>query len=126
MSNITMGPGTLYFGLPGDDTLHPLGEVAELNLAEAVEEKDAIKVQEIIRDKAMGATFEITLTKQQMENLYDVAFGITRIVYEMIGKYKSGDRVCYLALHHKKARVRKKNWRRAYQMVEKEARKHDK
>lgn len=122
MSNIDAGPGVLYIGTK-DGELLTLGSVRELEYIhgpyyELTGEDNPF----IVRHEA-EANFEVVMTREQVEHFLTEIMGITRIVYEMIGKYKSGDRVCWLALHHKKARVRKKNMRRAYRMVAKETEK---
>lgn len=114
--------GTLYIGMQDGKQLI-LGKVGELEYTEMPDENILGLTAPLVVSEQAGIDFEVTMSRQQIERFLDVAMGITRIVYEMIRKYKNGDRVCYLAMHHKKNRVRKKNRRRAYRMAEKEARK---
>lgn len=119
MDITTMSPGTLYIGLPGDDKLTPLSEVAEADLVNAVEEKDDIAVKKIIDINTQEATFMLTLTQEQVDSFFDTLYHIRDNVLKII-RNDGHTRVCHLAKHAKKWRTRKKNIHRAYRLLEKE------
>ena len=113
---LTFGQGKIYVGSP-DGPLHPLGEVEEIELIDACNEKDAVKVEQILSLHEQEATFTINLTQEQIKNLYDVVFKITKTVLSIV-RGEGNARVCHLAKHGRKHRTRKKNVRRAIRIAE--------
>lgn len=123
MNNVSFSPGTIYVGAPGGP-LHPLGEVEELELLGAIENKDTLELQQVLSLHEKEASFTINMTKKQMDNFFDVVFGITKTVLSII-RGEGNARVAHLAKYGRKHRTRKKNVRRAYRAAERMASNED-
>lgn len=113
------GRGTLYVG-PVGGPLHPFGEVEKVDLIDACNEKDALKVDQILSLHEQEASFTINLTQDQIKKLYDVVFKITETVLSIV-RGEGNARVCHLAKYSRKHRTRKKNIRRAFRLAERGA-----
>lgn len=113
MVGIKHGAGMLYIGLPGDEELVPLGEVAEGMLFEAVEDRDAYAIKQIITNTQAEATFTVHLSKTQMDNLMFEVYGFRKMALDQMRESGHG-RVAHLATRARKRKTRKKNLHRAY------------
>jgi len=112
-----MSAGMLYIGSLGDDNFEPLGETVCSELTVVEEAMDAYGAHDIVTTGE--ATFEMKLTKKQVEDFFEFVFHIKDQVLRII-RNEGNARVCHLAKHGKKARTRKKNLRRAFRILERE------
>lgn len=117
LNGITLGPGTLYIGLPGEE-LVPISEVKETKLIEAIENKDAVEIRNIIR-APNEASFTVDLTKQVVEKFLMMITKVDQYILDII-REEGHKKVCHLSRHAKKHRTRKKNFNRARRILVKE------
>lgn len=119
MVEMKLGAGTLFIGLPGDEEFVPLGEVADGGkvIVEAYEKHDAFAVQQLIMTAKEEATFTVKVSKKQIDNLLIEAYGIRKMVLDMVRERGHG-RIAHLATYARKRKTRKKNLHRAFRMLE--------
>lgn len=121
MNGITLGPGTLYIGLPGEELI-PVGEVKETEMIEAIENKDAMVDQNILRigNALSEISIAVEMSRQAMEKFLMEITGVHKYVLDIM-REEGHKKVYHLALHAKKRRTRKKNFNRARRILAKEA-----
>lgn len=117
MNGITLNPGTLYFGLPGDDPI----PVKETQLIEAKDIKDDVDTENIIRvGKALSeVSISVEISLQAMGKFLMEITGVRQYVLDII-REEGHQKVWHLAQHAKKRRTRKKNFNRARRILAKE------
>lgn len=117
MTDIKMGPGTLFFRDENDELL-PLGDVTEGAIKKELTE--CIEYGPLSLSTEGKATLTISLSTEKMERLLQVLLNVTNTVLGILRNQGNNPRVCHLAKYAKKHRTRKKNIRRAYRILEKE------
>lgn len=110
MVGIRHGEGMLFFQRV-DGEYEPLGKVTEGIVFETVEDYSGSAIHQLATEAE--ATFTLNLTKQQIDNFLIEAWGIKKMVLDLVG-----GRVAHLAHHGRKRKTRKKNVRRAIRMLE--------
>lgn len=117
MNGITLNPGTMYFGLPGDDPI----PVKETQLIEAKDIKDNVEVENIIRvgEALSEFSFSVQMARQAVEKFLMEITGVNQYVLDII-REEGHQKVWHLAKHAKKRRTRKKNFNRALRILAKE------
>ncbi len=121
MNGITINPGVMYIGLPGEDLI-PVSEIKAADLTEAVENKDAVEVQNILRVGAAlyKVSIAVDMTRQAMEKFLMEIMNVHKHVLDIM-REEGHKKVYHLAVHAKKRRTRKKNFNRAKRILTKEA-----
>lgn len=121
MNGITLNPGTLYIGLPGENIIH-VSEIKYADLTEAAENEDAMVDQNILRigNALSEVSFAIDLSRQAMEKFLMEIMGVHQHVLDIM-REEGHKKVYHLAVHGKKHRTRKKNFNRARRILAKEA-----
>lgn len=117
MNDVTFGAGTLFVGTP-DGELHPLGECEEMELCEAVMDKDIPRINEILSINE-DASFSITLNQEQVDAFFELFRRIRALAIDMV-RAAGYHRIAHLASHSKSWRVRKKNLFRTYRILKRE------
>lgn len=117
MNGITLNPGTMYIGLPGEDPI----PVKETQLIEAKDIKDDVDAENIIRvgDALSEVSIAVEMTRQAMEKFLMEIMGVHKHVLDIM-REEGHKNVYHLAVHAKKRRVRKKNFNRACRILAKE------
>ena len=117
MNGITLNPGTMYIGLPGEDPIH----VKETQLIEAKDIKDNVEVENIIRvgEALSEFSFSVQMARQAVEKFLMAITGVNQYVLDII-REEGHQKVWHLAKHAKKRRTRKKNFNRARRILAKE------
>ena len=117
MNGITLNPGTMYIGLPGEDPI----PVKETQLIEAKDIKDNVEVENIIRvgEALSEFSFSVQMARQAMEKFLMEITGVRQYVLDTI-REDGHQKVWHLAQHAKKRRTRKKNFKRARRILAKE------
>lgn len=110
---IEMGPGRLFFVMPGGEEIL-VGNPTELTMLEAepwpCAEPGPVR---IAAEAELTAT--IKLDKDQRTKFFDIVLGLAAAIYDLCPDKK----VVHLAQRHHKNRVRKKNRARAIRILEK-------
>lgn len=117
MNGITLNPGTMYIGLPGEDPI----PVKETQLIEAKDIKDNVEVENIIRvgEALSEFSFSVQMARQAVEKFLMEITGVNQYVLDII-REEGHQKVWHLAKHAKKRRTRKKNFNRARRILAKE------
>ena len=92
----------------------PIGELPEVYIP-VDGDRFTESVPPIIFANDQEQTIEFNVPRSKAERFLMEVLGIKRMVLDMVG-----GRVAHLARNHRKAKVRKKNVRRAFRMLEKE------
>lgn len=118
MSNTKTGPSGLSI-VYEDGTRQKVGEVPTVEPDELcfADNGDDI-IQRLRCDEE--ASFKIQLPDDVIDRILQTVLGITRMVLAIV-QGQGNRRVAHLAKHARKARTRKKNIRRAYRILVKEA-----
>jgi hypothetical protein len=116
-SNIQLGPGRLF--IEGHDGPEYLGSVYELDTLDCTFEEEPWPKENPVIQRVLSEvlTFSIKMVGQAAQRALDALLGITEAVLELC----PDKRVVHLAKHARKERTRKKNRRRAYRLMMKEA-----
>lgn len=93
-----------------------MGDVTEVGIVEEAEPFDMPDVN-ILPNAFDEVTLSIKMNRKAMDNLVDALYGLTKAVLVAC----PNRRVAHLALRASKKKVRNKNRRRAYRILEKEA-----
>ncbi len=117
MNDINFGAGTLFVGKP-DGELHPLGECEEMELCEAVEDKDIPRINDLLTRSE--EVFTITLSSEQVADFISALFDIRGLMGDRL-RACGHARIAHLAAHAKKRRTRVKNYFRGCLILAKEA-----
>lgn len=117
MNGITLNPGVLYFGMPGENPI----PVREAQLIEAKDIKDDVDVENImhIGNALSEFSFSVYVERKAMQKFLMEIMGIRKYVLDIM-REEGHTKVYHLALHAKKHRTRKKNFNRAIRILKKE------
>ena len=117
VNGITLNPGTMYIGPPGEDPI----PVKETQLIEAKDIKDNVEVENIIRvgEALSEFSFSVQMARQAVEKFLMEITGVNQYVLDII-REEGHQKVWHLAQHAKKRRTRKKNFNRARRILAKE------
>ena len=114
MNGVTFNRGMLCVESP-DGELHPIGEVGEIELDEAVSAKDAIPNLHVSSE----TTLSIELTQDQVNALFELIVRAREHALDLV-RAQGYSRIAHLARHARKHRTRKKNLFRAYRIFREE------
>ena len=116
-SNIQLGPGRLF--IEGPDGPEYLGSVYELDTTDCTFEKEPWPKENPFIKTGLSETMtcSIKMVGQAAQRALDALLGVTKAMLELC----PDKRVVHLAKHARKERTRKKNRRRAYRLLAKEA-----
>lgn len=117
MNNIKTSPGELSI-VYEDGTRQKVGEVPTIEPDELCFADNGDDIQRRLLDEE--ASFKIQLPDDVIDRILQTVLGITRMVLAIV-RGQGDRRVAHLAKHARKARTRKKNIRRAYRILTKEA-----
>ena len=117
MNGLTLNPGVMYFGLPGEEPT----PIRETQLIEAKDVKDDVDTENIIRvgNALSEVSIAVEMTRQAMEKFLMEITGVRQHVLDII-REEGHQKVWHLAQHAKKRRTRKKNFNRACRILAKE------
>lgn len=118
MNNIKFGPGSLIFGTPDSIFSLPVDAPEMISLPE-IETEMQEEVKHLVIDKDAEITISLSIGKKMIENFLIEAMGIKNEALSM-AKDDGYAKVCHLAKYGRTRRIRKKNVRRVFRMLEKE------
>lgn len=118
MNNIKFGPGSLFFGTPDGMLFQPV-DAPEMIAMPEIETEMQKEVKHLVIAKDEEFTFSLKCGKKMIENFLIEAMGIKNEALSM-AKDDGYAKVCHLAKYGRTRRIRKKNVRRVFRMLEKE------